>query len=94
MIQIPTNSNSDGYQPRTKPFYKFPQYATLSLILTPIIAYILAFYGYIPFDPLYAALSEFAFAIVYVGYRGYYWTQYRKDERKQLKETQEEDTFE
>lgn len=88
-----TNSNSDGYQPRTKPFYTFPQYATLSLILTPIIAYALAFYGYIPFDPLYAAIAGFAVAIVYVGYRGYYWTQYRKDERQQIK-VADEDTFE
>ncbi len=78
------NSNSGGYQPRVGSFYTFPQYAVISLILTPIIAYVLAFYGYIPYDPLYSALAGFAFAIVYVSYRAYYWTQYRKDERKQI----------
>jgi len=92
VIQMTVNSNSDGYQPRTKPFYTFPQYATISLILTPIVAYVLAFYGYIPFSPLYAALAGFAFALVYVAYRGYYWTRYRKNERLQAKDT-EEDTF-
>ena len=76
------DNQTTGYQPRTKPFYTFPQYAVISFILCPIIAYVLAYYGYIPFDPLYSALAAIAVCIVYVGYRGYYWTQYRKDERK------------
>lgn len=75
------DNSSTGYQPRTKPFYTFSQYAAVTFILTPILAYLLAYYNFIPFDPLYTALAAFAFCFVYVGYRGYYWKVYRKDER-------------
>lgn len=86
-----TEGNSEGYKPRGT-IYTFPQYAIISLILTPIIAYSLAFYGYIPFDPLFSAIAGIGVAAVYVSYRGYYWTLYRKDERKQA-ESSEDDTL-
>ena len=75
------NQNS-GYQPRSKPFYTFPQYAAVTFIVSPVLAYLLAFYGFIPFDPIFAVFAALAFCFVYVGWRGYYWTRYRKDERE------------
>lgn len=82
LITMSEENTSTGYQPRTKPFYTFPQYAAITFILSPILGYLLAYYGFIPFDPLYTALAALAFCFVYVGYRGYYWKIYRKDERQ------------
>jgi len=38
-------------------------------VLTPITAYYLSIGGYLPMDPIIAAISGFLVAIVYVGYR-------------------------
>ncbi|MHA1907478.1 MAG: hypothetical protein ACW98Y_09310 [Candidatus Thorarchaeota archaeon] len=86
-------NNDTTYKPRGTP-YSFGQYAAISIILTPILAVLLSFYGFIPFDIFQAAISGIAVSLIYVGYRGYYWTQYRKDDReairKQLEDTTEE----
>ncbi len=40
-----------------------------TFVLTPITAYYLSIGGYLPMDPIIAAISGFLVAIVYVGYR-------------------------
>jgi len=40
-----------------------------TFVLTPITAYYLAIAGYIPMDPVDAAINGFLFSIVYIGYR-------------------------
>ena len=75
-----TETKEDLYQPRGSP-YSFGQYAILILVLTPITAAALSYFGFIPFDVIQASLSGLAFSIVYVGYRWYYSNQYRKDDR-------------
>ncbi len=40
-----------------------------TFVLTPITAYYLAMAGYIPMNPVDAAINGFLFSIVYVGYR-------------------------
>ncbi|MHA2424251.1 MAG: hypothetical protein ACXAEF_05655 [Candidatus Thorarchaeota archaeon] len=86
-------NNDTTYKPRGSP-YTFGQYAVISIILTPILAVLMSYYGFIPFDIFQAAISGVAVALVYVGYRWYYAKQYRKDERaalrKQLEESGEE----
>ncbi len=86
LITMSDENNSTGYQPRTKSFYTFPQYAAITFILAPILGYLLGYYGFVPFDPLYTALAALAFSFVYVGYRGYYWKVYRRDERESITE--------
>ncbi len=82
--------NDIAYQPRGTP-YTFGQYAAISIILTPILAVFLSYYGYIPFDMFQSAIAGIAVSLIYVGYRGYYWTQYRKEDReaqrKELEDT-------
>ncbi|MFW9909959.1 MAG: hypothetical protein ACFFEF_15430 [Candidatus Thorarchaeota archaeon] len=76
--------NNTHYEPKGSP-YTIEQYAVISFIFTPITAWLLSFYGFIPFEPLHAAIMGFGVAIVYVGYRWYYSKIYRKDEREALK---------
>ncbi len=40
-----------------------------TFVLTPITAFYLSLMGYLPMDPITAAISGFLVAIVYVGYR-------------------------
>lgn len=75
-----TDIVEDAYKPKGSS-YSFKQYAFLILVLTPITAAALSFYGFIPFDVMQAALSGLAFSVVYLGYRWYYANQYRKDDR-------------
>ena len=52
---------------------------TFTIFLTPVVAWALAIFRYIPFDPTLAAINGFLFSLVYVGYRVYYWRRsYRK----------------
>ena len=70
--------DNEGYTPGKSPL-TFNQYALIIFVTTPVTAWLLAYYGFIPFDPVYSAIAAFAFSIVYVGYRWYYSTQYRKE---------------
>ena len=40
-----------------------------TFVLTPVTAYYLSIAGYLPMDPVNAAIDGFLFSIVYVGYR-------------------------
>lgn len=40
-----------------------------TFVLTPVTAYYLSIAGYLPMDPINAAINGFLFSIVYVGYR-------------------------
>lgn len=42
---------------------------TATFVLTPVTAYYLAIAGYIPMNPVDAAINGFLFSIVYVGFR-------------------------
>ncbi|MCK5151001.1 MAG: hypothetical protein KAQ65_04135 [Candidatus Thorarchaeota archaeon] len=87
------DNDDDSYKPRGTP-YTIGQYAVISIILTPLTAVLLSFYGFIPFDIYQAGISGLAFSLVYVGYRWYYAKQYRKEDRaaarKSLEVTNEE----
>ncbi|MFW9849851.1 MAG: hypothetical protein ACFFF4_11965 [Candidatus Thorarchaeota archaeon] len=85
------NKKDTTYQPRGSP-YTFGQYAVISIILTPILAVLLSYYGYIPFDMFQSAIAGIAVSLIYVGYRGYYWTQYRKDDREAQRKQLEDST--
>ena len=52
---------------------------TLTIFLTPVVAWALAVLGYIPIDPILAGINGFLVSLVYVGYRAYYW---RRSKRK------------
>lgn len=65
-------------QPKTHPLPPVKTF-TLTIFLTPVVAWALAVFGYIPIDPILAGINGFLFSLVYIGYRAYYW---RRSKRK------------
>lgn len=61
-------ASSESTDGETKPRLNYLK-ILIALIVTPITAVALSYYGYIPYDPLTAAISGIIVGIVYVFFR-------------------------
>lgn len=77
-------------QPRPKGrSAKVIAYDTMAIILTGVTAYVLSFYGYIPFDPITATISGCLVGLVYVCFHNIYGTTIWKRSWATIRESQE-----
>lgn len=75
---ITDDTEAETHLPKTHPPLPIRSY-TLTIFLTPVVAWALAVLGYIPFDPILSGINGFLFSLVYVGYRVYYWRRSKRN---------------
>ena len=64
-------------------------YDTVVIILTGLTAYVLSFYGYIPFDPITATISGCLVGLVYVCFHNIYGATIWRRSWATIRESQE-----